>query len=166
MKTKFVIAFFLCLSIVGAHSVVLTWNASNPCDINIDGKVDAQDVTLATNMALKNTPCKAIIETPLVINGVLTNVCTVLTLESVVNYIVTGQCTTKSAAVTGYYIYRAVSGAPSYTKITTSPVAALTYTDLNVTAGTTYFYVASATDALGEESAVSMPPAQATIPVP
>jgi HYDIN/CFA65/VesB-like, Ig-like domain/Cep192 domain 4 len=60
-----------------------------------------------------------------------------------------------TSTVAGYNVYRrAVSGGP-YTKIDSSLVAALNYTDSTVQSGTTYFYVTTAVDSSGSESLYS-----------
>jgi hypothetical protein len=65
----------------------------------------------------------------------------------------TWQASTSSVA--GYNIYRsAVSGGP-YTKLNSSPDTATVYTDSAVTAGKTYYYVATAINSSGTESATS-----------
>jgi hypothetical protein len=57
--------------------------------------------------------------------------------------------------VIGYNVYRAsVSGGP-YTKLNSSPVSGLTYTDDAVTAGQTLYYVCSTVDNLGDVSPYS-----------
>jgi hypothetical protein len=70
-----------------------------------------------------------------------------------------------STAVVGYNIYRgSVSGGP-YTVLNSTPNAGLTYTDMTVTAGQTYYYVVTAVDGSGNESVVSNQVA-VTIPTP
>lgn len=65
--------------------------------------------------------------------------------------------------VAGYNVYRSsVSGGP-YTKLNSSLVTALTYTDTAVEAGQTWYYVCSTVDNLGNVSADSSQ-AAATIP--
>ena len=57
----------------------------------------------------------------------------------------------------GFNVYRStVSGGP-YTKLTTSllPLTVLSFTDFTGTGGTTYFYVITAVDGIGIESAKS-----------
>jgi len=51
-------------------------------------------------------------------------------------------------------------------KLNTTLVSALTYVDSTVQAGQTYYYVATAVDVNGNESAYSAPPATAAIPYP
>ncbi len=73
--------------------------------------------------------------------------------------------TASTSTVAGYNVYRStVSGGP-YTLISTSPVAGVTYTDTAVQAGVTYFYVVTAVDANGNESAFSNE-APVTVPTP
>jgi fibronectin type 3 domain-containing protein len=63
--------------------------------------------------------------------------------------------TASTSTVSGYNVYRStVSGGP-YTKLTASPVAATTYVDSTVTASQTYYYVVTAVDSSGVESANS-----------
>jgi hypothetical protein len=70
-----------------------------------------------------------------------------------------------SSAVIGYDTYRGmVSGGP-YTKLTSSPIAQTSYTDQNVTAGDTYYYVVTSVGADLVESAFS-DEARATVPTP
>ena len=57
-----------------------------------------------------------------------------------------------TSSVAGYNVYRgAVTGGP-YTKINSSLITALTFTDTAVQSGTTYYYVATAVDSSGSES--------------
>jgi hypothetical protein len=67
-----------------------------------------------------------------------------------------------SPNVVGYNLYRATSSPGPYSKITPTPVSATSYTDTNVTTGSTYYYYAAAIDSGGIESAYSN---QATAPV-
>jgi fibronectin type 3 domain-containing protein len=67
--------------------------------------------------------------------------------------------------VVGYNVYRGgVSGGP-YSKIDTSLDANTNYTDNQVVAGQTYYYVTTAVDGNGVESGYSNQ-AQAVIPTP
>ena len=60
--------------------------------------------------------------------------------------------TASTSTVTGYNVYRGtVSGGP-YTKINSSLITGLTYTDSTVASGTQYYYVATAVDSSGNES--------------
>jgi fibronectin type 3 domain-containing protein len=67
-----------------------------------------------------------------------------------------------SAGITGYYVYRAVETG-GYSRLVTSLVNELRYTDTAVAAGTTYKYAVTAVDTAGVESAYSAP---VTVTVP
>jgi fibronectin type 3 domain-containing protein len=63
--------------------------------------------------------------------------------------------TASTSTVAGYNVYRGtVSGGP-YSKINSSLVATLSYTDSTVQSGTTYYYVTTAVDSSGDESTYS-----------
>jgi hypothetical protein len=146
------------------------WAQISPCDLNKDGIVNNLDVTLAINMALGTAQCTASVEGPLI--------CTVITVQRVTNASMSQPCVTFNthsatlnwvASTTpnvNYNVYRATVSTGPYTKINSSLVSVLTYTDSSVQAGQTYYYVATAVDVNGNESSYSSPPAQATIPTP
>lgn len=58
---------------------------------------------------------------------------------------------------TGFNVYRGTAAGGPYTKLNAAPVpvATLTYIDTSGAGGTTYFYVVTAADAAGFESAFS-----------
>lgn len=60
-----------------------------------------------------------------------------------------------TSAVTGYNVYRSTTSGSGFVKINSSLLSGLTYTDSNVTSGTTYYYVTTAVDSSGGESAYS-----------
>ncbi len=60
-----------------------------------------------------------------------------------------------TSAVTGYNVYRTTVSGTGYTRINPSLAGALSYTDAAVQNGTTYFYVTTAVDSNGNESAYS-----------
>jgi hypothetical protein len=60
-----------------------------------------------------------------------------------------------SSGVTGYYVYRSTVSGSSYTRITSSVVNALKYTDATVSSGKTYYYVVTAVNSGGAESGQS-----------
>ena len=68
-----------------------------------------------------------------------------------------------TSTVSGYNVYRGTANGGPYTLVNTSLVAGLSFTDSTVQNGLTYYYVATAVDASGNESADSSP-AQAIIP--
>ena len=69
-----------------------------------------------------------------------------------------------SSSVVGYNVYRGSTTGGPYSKIA-SMNADTTYTDSSVQAGQTYFYVTTAVDATGKESANSNQ-TQAVVPTP
>jgi hypothetical protein len=60
-----------------------------------------------------------------------------------------------TSTVTGYNVYRTTVSGTGYTRINPSLAGALSYTDAAVQNGTTYFYVTTAVDSNGNESAYS-----------
>ena len=70
-----------------------------------------------------------------------------------------------TSTVSGYHVYRGTQSGGPYTLISSGLVSVLTYTDSTVQAGATYFYVVTAVDSGGNESAFSNE-VQAVIPTP
>ncbi|HYH01109.1 MAG TPA: choice-of-anchor D domain-containing protein [Terriglobales bacterium] len=70
-----------------------------------------------------------------------------------------------STNVVGYYVYRATQSGGPYTKLNSTAVTGTRYTDSNVVAGTTYYYVVTAVNSSGTQSAYSTQVA-GTIPTP
>jgi hypothetical protein len=70
-----------------------------------------------------------------------------------------------TSTVSGYNVYRGTANGGPYTLVNTSLVAGLSFTDSTVQNGLalTYYYVATAVDSSGSESAYSTP-AQANVP--
>jgi hypothetical protein len=69
-------------------------------------------------------------------------------------------------AVSGYHLYRRLSTEAGYTRLTATPLAALSHTDEGVAgaaAGAVYYYALAAVDSAGDES-VKSAPASVTIP--
>jgi fibronectin type 3 domain-containing protein len=82
-----------------------------------------------------------------------------------VSHSVTLSWTASTSTVVGYNVYRStVSGGP-YTLLTSSPVTGTTFTDTTVQARVTYYYVVTAVDSSGNESAYSNE-ASVTVPTP
>ncbi|HEX8926484.1 MAG TPA: choice-of-anchor D domain-containing protein [Terriglobales bacterium] len=71
----------------------------------------------------------------------------------------------EAASVTGFNVYRSSTSGSSYTKINTSLISTTSYVDTAVSAGATYYYVVTAVDSNGVESAYSTQ-ASATVPTP
>ncbi len=70
-----------------------------------------------------------------------------------------------SSTVAGYNVYRGTQTGGPYTKLTSAPAPSTNYGDIAVTSGQTYFYVTTAVDNTGAESAHSNE-VQAAIPSP
>jgi Cep192 domain 4/Protein of unknown function (DUF1573)/Abnormal spindle-like microcephaly-assoc'd, ASPM-SPD-2-Hydin len=68
-----------------------------------------------------------------------------------------------STGVVGYYVYRSTTSGTSYSRLNSSPSSAIKYTDGTVSSGTTYYYVVTAVNSSGTESAKS---GQVTATVP
>jgi Abnormal spindle-like microcephaly-assoc'd, ASPM-SPD-2-Hydin len=63
--------------------------------------------------------------------------------------------TASTSTVSGYNVYRGTASGGPYTKINSSLVATLSYTDSTVQSSTTYYYVTTAVDSSGGESVYS-----------
>lgn len=63
--------------------------------------------------------------------------------------------TASTSAVSGYYVYRTVVSGGGYTKLNASPNSSMSYTDTSVLSSQTYYYVTTAVNAAGTESAYS-----------
>lgn len=138
------------------------------CDMNGDGVVNVVDVNLSVSMALGATPCGGWVEGPLT--------CTIVTVQRVVNAALGQSCVVYNAgthsvtlnwvASTGavsYNVYRGTTSGGPYTKVNSTAITVLTYTDGSVLNGQTYYYVLTSVDASGNESGFSN---QATANVP
>ncbi len=75
------------------------------------------------------------------------------------------QWTPSPSDVAGYRVYRGTQHNGPYSLLTSTLVTGTSYTDLQVSAGETAFYVVTAVNADGVESDYS-PEAQATVPAP
>jgi len=73
--------------------------------------------------------------------------------------------TASTSTVVGYFAYRGSADGGPYTKLNSASVPDLTFRDVAVTAGQTYYYVVTAVDANSVESAYSNQ-ASAAIPSP
>ena len=60
-----------------------------------------------------------------------------------------------TSTVSGYNVYRSTVSGSGYSKLNTSLVSGTAYTDTSVQNGTTYYYVTTAVDSSGKESAYS-----------
>lgn len=140
-----------------------------PCDLNNDGVVNVEDVQLAVDMDLGIVACPSDLDGGVcgaalvqqILNAALGEACTA-TLSHLVSLSWTAST---SADVTGYNIYRSTTSGGTYSKINSSLVATTSYTDSTVSAGQTYYYVATAVNSSNQESGYSNQ-ASATVPSP
>jgi len=72
-----------------------------------------------------------------------------------VNHTVALNWGASSSSVAGYNVYRSSVSGSSYAKVNSSLVGGASFTDSNVQTGQTYYYVATAVDASGNESVYS-----------
>jgi Carboxypeptidase regulatory-like domain len=68
-----------------------------------------------------------------------------------------------TSTVSGYNVYRSTMSGSGFTRLNSSLISGVAYSDTTVAAGTTYFYVATAVDSSGDESSDSN---QATAVIP
>ena len=142
--------------------------ASNACDLNGDGVVNAADVQAAINMSLGIAPCTAAVAGK--------NVCNVVVVQRIVNAWLEGTClastglhvvilrwtASTSAGVTGYNIYRRTE-LSTYERIA-SPGNVISYTDTTVLSGVTYYYKITASSGPVESTFTAT--ARVSIPTP
>ena len=165
--------FFRVLSVGLVFFPALGWAQVNACDLNSDGAVNSADEQAAVNMVLGLLPCTA--------NIYGAGVCNVVVVQRVVNAALGGPCLTGTSViphsvslnwtsstspnVQGYNIYSGTKSGGPYTTINSSIVTGTTYTDTNVQAGLTYYYVTTAVDTSNNQSTYSNE-AQAIVPSP
>jgi hypothetical protein len=139
-------------------------NASLTVPASVTVPSGLSSVTFTATAGTLNTNGSAIVTATL--NGISSTSTIALTAPATPHSVTLNWTASTSTNVVGYNIYRgAVSGGP-YTKLNSTPVAALTYTDNNVVAGQAYYYVATAVDNTNAESVYSSPPVPAVIPTP
>jgi hypothetical protein len=150
---------------------------ASACDLAAPfGVIDSNDVQAAINMTLGAASCTANVVGPGVCNAIVvqrvvnatpppTGTGTCLTGSITLPHSVTLNWTASSSSnVTNYRVYRgATTGGPYTIVATLGPVT--TYTDTNVQAGQVYYYVTTAIDSTGAESAYSNE-ASASVPTP
>jgi hypothetical protein len=79
------------------------------------------------------------------------------------NYSVALSWAAGTTSITGYNIYRGTSSGGPYSKLNSSLLTSTSYSDTSVTAGTTYYYVATEQNSSGQESTYSN---QVTLAIP
>ncbi len=88
-----------------------------------------------------------------------------LVVATAVQHSVDLSWTDSDSGIAGYNVYRATGSPSGYVLVNSSLIATTTYTDTTVQSGTTYYYVVTAVNTAGQESAYSSP-VQAQIPSP
>jgi hypothetical protein len=129
--------------------------------------VNVVDVQLAVNMDLGLIPCPADIDGGVcgpalvqqIVNAALGEGCAAAVSHSVS---LTWTAST-SANIAGYNVYRSTTSGGPYTQLNASLLTTTSYTDNSVTAGQTYYYVATSVDTSNDQSAYSNQ-AQTTVP--
>jgi hypothetical protein len=138
------------------------------CDLNQDGATNVIDVQLGTNMYLGLRACTANIAgagvcSPLVVqqirNAALGSACVVAA-----SHTVTLNWTASTTPSVSYNVYRSSTSGGPYTKLTSTPISALTYIDNTVVSGQTDYYVTTAVNSNGESGYSNEAPA--VIPFP
>jgi Malectin domain len=81
-----------------------------------------------------------------------TNNCTRLSARNASHSVSLSWTASVTPNVAGYNVYRGKTSGGPYTLITTALATGTTYTDASVQASTTYYYVATAVDSMGNES--------------
>ena len=157
-------------ALLSAAAPAWAQGALNACDLNADGVVNVLDVQLAINMYLGLISCTANIDTLDVCNTDVVNAVVTATLGGAcvitTHSVALSWTASSSSSIAGYNIYRSATLGGTYVKINASLVVPTSYADNSVQAGQTYFYVATAVDTSGVESAYSNPAQQAVIPTP
>jgi len=163
------IALLSLITMCWGQSATSTTSATtySPCDLGQYGTTNPNDIQLAINMALGTTPCTANVEGA--------DVCTVITVQRVTNWVDGGVCITynthqvtlswtasTSTGVTGYDVYRSTTSGGPYTQVGTATSSP--YTDTSVSAGQTYYYVVTTVATSGQSGYSSQ--VSATTPTP
>ena len=139
------------------------------CDLNKDGVVNVVDVQVAVNIDLGVVSC------PVDING---GVCGSTLVQQTLSAALGEGCSatithavslnwgpSTSSNIAGYNVYRSTSPGGPYTQLNPALLTATSFTDANVTAGQTYYYVTAAVNTSNNQSSYSNQ-AQATVPSP
>lgn len=148
-------------------SFIAASSGGGACDLNHDGVVNVVDVQLAVNMDLGLIPCPADIDGGVcgpalvqqIVNAALGEGCAAAVSHSVS---LTWTAST-SANIAGYNVYRSTTSGGPYTQLNASLLTTTSYTDNSVTAGQTYYYVATSVDTSNDQGAYSNQ-AQTTVP--
>jgi len=170
----------LQLGLLAVVPAVAWPQGTSACDLAAPfGTVDAADVQAIINMTLGISPCT--------VNIGGADVCNAAVVQRVINAVLGGTCVTgfgavahyatlnwtasTSTGITGYNVYRATTPTATlanglYTKVNSSLVVGITYIDSTVSAGVIYYYVTTAVNNAGVESAASNQFQAPVIPTP
>ena len=139
------------------------------CDLNKDGVVNVVDVQVAVNIDLGVVSCPVDID-----GGVCGSTLVQQTLSAALgegcsatisHSVSLNWAASTSPNIAGYSIFRSTASGGPYTQLNAALLTATSFTDANVTAGQTYYYVTTAVDTSNNQSAYSNQ-AQATVPSP
>jgi hypothetical protein len=75
--------------------------------------------------------------------------------EKISSHAVSLSWNASTSSVIGYFVYRGATSGGPYTRVTTSSLSGLTFTDSGLLTGATYYYVITAVDRAGAESVFS-----------
>ena len=125
------------------------------CDLNQDGTVNVVDVQLITNMVIGTASCNASVIGAGICNQTARTVVLNAALGGGCHFVTLNWTASSSSGVTGYNVYRSTTSGGGYTKVNSSAVTGTNFTDTTIAPGVTYYYVATAVDGSGNESAFS-----------
>jgi hypothetical protein len=142
--------------------------AGGACDLNQDGVVNVVDVQLATNIDLSLLACPVDIDGGVCGSTLVNQIVTAALGEgcsaTVTHSVSLTWTASASPNIAGYNVYRSTTNGGPYTQLNAGLVTTTSYTDTEVVAGETYFYVTTAVNGSNQQSAYSTQ-AQATVPV-
>lgn len=144
------------LTLSGTGSASTTTDSTG--NFSFPGLSNGSYVVAPSNTGFTFTPSTALVNTA---NTSVSGVS--FTAQALPSSVTLSWAASTSANVTGYNLYRGVNSGGPYTKLTSSPVAALAYVDTSVSSGQVYYYLATAVDSSGNESTYSTE-AAATVP--
>lgn len=149
---------------LGCTGSVSSWAQVNPCDLNRDGPVNAIDVQLSINMFRYGSPCTANVYATGACNDIVTSRVAdaalgkpcVTGVPSSAHRVTLNWTASTSPNITLHNVYRrAAPGGPYAIVATVNINGGTSYIDTTVEGGKSYYYVVTAVDSNGRESAYS-----------
>jgi hypothetical protein len=141
--------------------------AGGACDLNQDGVVNVVDVQLATNIDLSLLACPVDIDGGVCGSTLVNQIVTAALGEgcsaTVTHSVSLTWTASASPNISGYNVYRSTTNGGPYIQLNSVLIATTSYTDTEVAAGETYYYVTTAVNTSNQQSANSTQ-AQATVP--